>query len=52
MLAAVYCELQTWGEARISRGMVRLDSATHHGRGGGSPREQVCKRVGGVFREF
>ena len=30
-------EASNLGEAEISRGMVRLDSANHHGGGGGWP---------------
>ena len=57
MLAAAYCDNL---KPRISRGMVRLDEATHHGRGEegggerGSPRanSSAKRRVGGIFRGF
>ena len=45
---------RTLGEAEISRGMVRLDEATHHGGGGGlrSGQGWACLQRGveGVFK--
>ena len=36
---------QMWGEAGISRGVVRLDQATHHGRAGVATHGESAERV-------